>query len=93
VAATAKRARLTLEPEPEPVAEVEPLAARLGLTERELEVLELVAAGTTNRQIGERLFISTKTASVHVSRILMKLDVTTRGEAAATAHRLRLVSD
>jgi DNA-binding NarL/FixJ family response regulator len=56
-----------------------------------LEVLELIAAGMTNRQIGERLFISAKTASVHVSRILMKLDVTTRGEAAATAHRLRLV--
>src|SRR5918992_1739216 len=91
VAATAKRARLTLEPEPSPVAEVEPLAARLGLTARELEVLELVASGMTNRQIGERLFISAKTASVHVSRILMKLDVTTRGEAAATAHRLRLV--
>jgi ATP/maltotriose-dependent transcriptional regulator MalT len=91
VAATAKRARLTLDPEPEPVAEAEPLAARLGLTGRELEVLELVASGMTNRQIGERLFISAKTASVHVSRILMKLDVTTRGEAAATAHRLRLV--
>jgi ATP/maltotriose-dependent transcriptional regulator MalT len=92
VAATAKRARLTLDPEPEPVAEAEPLAARLGLTGRELEVLELVASGMTNRQIGEHLFISAKTASVHVSRILMKLDVTTRGEAAATAHRLRLVS-
>ncbi|MFC5238125.1 ATP-binding protein [Pseudonocardia zijingensis] len=93
VAATAKRARLTLEPGPEsePLAEAEPLATRLGLTGRELEVLELVASGMTNRQIGERLFISTKTASVHVSRILTKLDVTTRGEAAATAHRLRLV--
>jgi DNA-binding LacI/PurR family transcriptional regulator len=42
--------------------------------------------------IPPHLFISAKTASVHVSRILMKLDVTTRGEAAATAHRLRLVS-
>jgi ATP/maltotriose-dependent transcriptional regulator MalT len=91
VAATARRARLPLAPDPEPVPEVEPLAARLGLTARELEVLQLVASGMTNRQIGERLFISAKTASVHVSRLLTKLDVTTRGEAAATAHRLRLV--
>jgi DNA-binding CsgD family transcriptional regulator len=89
-AATARRARLELVPDP--VVQAEPsVAARLGLTERELEVLELVAAGRTNRQIGEHLFISAKTASVHVSHILAKLDVTTRGEAAATAHRLRLV--
>lgn len=57
------------------------------LTPRELEVLELVAAGHSNRQIGERLFISTKTAGVHVSNILAKLTVTTRLEAAAWAHR------
>jgi DNA-binding CsgD family transcriptional regulator len=56
------------------------------LTARELEVLRLVAAGRTNRQIGAELFISEKTASVHVSRILAKLGVSTRGEAAAVAH-------
>ena len=64
-----------------------------GLTERELEVLRLVAAGWTNRQIGEGLFISTKTASVHVSNILGKLGVDSRVEAAAIAHRLGLALD
>ncbi|HTT52340.1 MAG TPA: AAA family ATPase [Streptosporangiaceae bacterium] len=63
---------------------------RLGLTARELEVLRLVAAGQSNRDIASKLFISAKTASVHVSNILRKLGVTSRGEAAATAHRLRL---
>jgi DNA-binding CsgD family transcriptional regulator len=56
------------------------------LTARELDVLRLVAAGRTNRQIGAELFISEKTASVHVSRILAKLGVSTRGEAGAVAH-------
>ncbi|MBA9001655.1 ATP-binding protein [Thermomonospora cellulosilytica] len=67
-----------------------PAIERLGLTEREAEVLRLVAAGKSNRQIGEELFISTKTASVHVSNILAKLNVGSRGEAAALAHRLGL---
>jgi DNA-binding NarL/FixJ family response regulator len=62
----------------------------LGLTSRELEVLALVAEGLSNRQIGERLYISTKTASAHVSNILAKLGVSGRGEAAAVAHRLRV---
>ena len=61
-----------------------------GLTAREREVLVLVAAGRTNRQIGEELFMSEKTASVHVSRILAKLEVSTRGEAGAVAHKLGL---
>jgi DNA-binding CsgD family transcriptional regulator/tetratricopeptide (TPR) repeat protein len=65
-------------------------ATSLGLTRREAEVLALVAEGRTNRQIGETLFITPKTASVHVSRILAKLGVTGRGEAAAVAHRLGL---
>ena len=62
----------------------------LGLTAREYEVLRLVAAGHSNREIASELFISVKTASVHVSNILGKLGVTSRGEAAATAHRLGL---
>jgi DNA-binding NarL/FixJ family response regulator len=53
-------------------------------------VLELVAAGHTNRQIGEELFITTRTAGIHVSRILAKLGVAGRGQAAAVAHRLGL---
>jgi DNA-binding CsgD family transcriptional regulator len=65
-------------------------AAPLGLTARELEVLELVAAGRSNREIAAELFISAKTASVHVSNILAKLGVGSRGEAAATAYRLGL---
>jgi DNA-binding NarL/FixJ family response regulator len=62
----------------------------VGLTAREFEVLRLVAAGRSNREIASELFISAKTASVHVSNILGKLSVTSRGEAAAAAHRLRL---
>jgi DNA-binding CsgD family transcriptional regulator/tetratricopeptide (TPR) repeat protein len=62
-----------------------------GLTPRELEVLRLVAEGRSNREIAGELFISAKTASVHVSNILAKLQVTSRGEAAATAHRMGLV--
>ena len=53
-------------------------------------MLILVAAGRTNRQICHELFITPKTASIHVSRILAKLGVAGRGEAAAVAHRLGL---
>jgi DNA-binding CsgD family transcriptional regulator/tetratricopeptide (TPR) repeat protein len=58
-----------------------------GLTPREQQVLTLVARGATNREIGAELFMAEKTASVHVSRILAKLDVRSRTEAAAVAHR------
>jgi len=61
-----------------------------GLTSRERQVLALVAAGATNRQIGAKLFMAEKTASVHVSRILGKLGVRSRTQAAAVAHRLHL---
>ena len=66
--------------------------ANLGLTERELEVLRLVAAGHSNRGIAAELFISAKTASVHVSNILAKLGVHSRGEAAAIAHQAGIMS-
>jgi ATP/maltotriose-dependent transcriptional regulator MalT len=62
-----------------------------GLTPRERDVLALVASGATNREIGERLHMAEKTASVHVSRILAKLNVRSRTEAAAVAHRQGLV--
>ncbi|MFD5752430.1 AAA family ATPase [Streptomyces sp. NPDC127033] len=62
----------------------------LGLTRREQDVLRLVSAGHSNRRIAEELYISPKTASVHVSNILAKLGVSGRTEAAAIAHRLRL---
>jgi DNA-binding NarL/FixJ family response regulator len=61
-----------------------------GFTDREREVLGRVAAGWSNQQIAERLFITRKTASVHVSNILAKLGVGSRGEAAAVAHQLGL---
>jgi len=68
----------------EPVDEL----ARFGLTDREREVLLLVAAGHSNPEIAKALFISAKTASVHVSNILAKLGVSGRVEAAAVVHRL-----
>jgi DNA-binding CsgD family transcriptional regulator/tetratricopeptide (TPR) repeat protein len=58
-----------------------------GLTAREIDVLEVMSTGATNRQIAETLFISEKTASVHVSNILRKLGASTRGEAVAAARR------
>ena len=57
------------------------------LTERELEVLRLLARGRSNREIGAELFITAKTASVHVSNILAKLGAASRTEAAAIAYR------
>ncbi len=63
-------------------------AETYGLTEREVEVLGALAAGRTNREIADELFISVKTASVHVSNILRKLEVSGRQEAARVAHRL-----
>jgi DNA-binding NarL/FixJ family response regulator len=71
-----------------------PLAAlrRAGLSTREIEVLQLVSAGRTNGEIAERLFISRKTAGVHVTHILDKLAVSNRVEAAMVAARLGLVT-
>jgi DNA-binding CsgD family transcriptional regulator len=72
-----------------PVAVTEP-EELFGLTPRERQVLALVARGATNREIGSELYMAEKTASVHVSRILAKLDVRSRTQAAAVAHRLGL---
>jgi DNA-binding CsgD family transcriptional regulator len=83
IAALAQRAGFVVAEQ----VEASPVA---GLTPRELEVLQLVAAGRSNGEIGNALFISTKTASVHVSNILAKLGVSGRGEAAALAHRVGL---
>jgi ATP/maltotriose-dependent transcriptional regulator MalT len=69
-----------------PADEEEPF----GLTPRERQVLTLVSEGRTNREIGDTLYMAEKTASVHVSRILSKLGVRSRTEAAAVAHRLGL---
>lgn len=91
----ALRARLRLEPdEPSPAPALDAADAGedpFGLTPRERQVLALLADGRTNREIGSELYMAEKTASVHVSRILSKLDVRSRTEAAALAHRVGLV--
>ena len=93
IQALARRARIALEvPPAEAVATPSP-HGHLGLTARELEVLRHVAAGRSNREIGDALFITPKTASVHISNILRKLQVTSRVQAATTAHRLGLVDE
>ncbi|MQS37598.1 helix-turn-helix transcriptional regulator [Streptomyces katsurahamanus] len=94
IALLAQHARLSLTAGPAAGPAAAPAKDRpgpaLGLTPREEDVLRLVAAGHSNRRIAEELYISPKTASVHVSNILAKLGVSGRGEAAALAHRLRL---
>jgi len=64
---------------------------RTGISKREFEVLELIAAGMSNNDIAERLFVSTSTVKTHVSNILAKLEASRRTEAIAKAKRLRLV--
>jgi DNA-binding NarL/FixJ family response regulator len=70
-----------------PCSASEPTTPRTpaGLTARERQVLELLAEGLTNRRIAKTLFITEKTASVHVTHILAKLQVTNRSEAGAIA--------
>ncbi len=92
--ALAERARIPLHapaavaPRTPPSAEVR---ARYGLTGRELSVLRLLAAGRTNAQIGAELYISPRTAGVHVTNILRKLGVSSRVQAAALAERAGLL--
>lgn len=68
-------------------------AHRAGLTERQSEVLELVAEGLSNRDIADRLFVSPRTVDQHVSAILAKLAVTSRGEAVAAGHEMGVLSE
>jgi DNA-binding CsgD family transcriptional regulator len=81
--ADALMARTRLSPAPEPRTPAEDRA--YGLTDREAEVLALLGTGATNRQIARKLFISDRTVGVHVSRVLHKLQVTNRAQAAALA--------
>jgi DNA-binding CsgD family transcriptional regulator len=90
VRALARRARLRIEADAPEAETTKAGIDAFGLTQREREVLELLADGRSNPQIAAELFISRKTASVHVSNILGKLGVASRGEAAAVAHRLGL---
>ena len=89
----ARRARVSMEqPEPKPPAAPRRVSAG-GLSAREIEVLRLVADGRSNGEIGEALFISRKTAGVHVTHILDKLGVANRVEAAMAAGRLGLLEE
>ena len=95
VTALVQRARLSLDvdgtaPAAAGTPEADEREDPFGLTPRERQVLALIAEGATNRQIGAALFMAEKTASVHVSRILSKLGVRSRTQAAAVAHRLHL---
>jgi len=89
--ALARAARLDVAPADEAAAAAASPPSDLGLTARELDVVRLIGEGCTNRQIAERLFISEKTASVHVSHILSKLNAENRVQAAGIAHRAGLL--
>jgi DNA-binding CsgD family transcriptional regulator len=92
IRALAERARIPLRDQPTSPAPGQQRAS-LGLTARELSVLRLLAAGRTNAQIGAELYMSPKTASVHVTSILRKLGVSGRVQAAALAERAGLLGD
>lgn len=96
IRALARRARIRLDtpssaaPKGRSTAEK---SASYGLTDRELVVLRLLAGGLTNAEIGTQLFISPKTASVHVTNILRKLGVANRIQAGTVAGRAGLLED
>jgi DNA-binding NarL/FixJ family response regulator len=86
IAALAAHARISLETPPPAAPPSEP-GVLDALTARELEVLHEVANGFTNREIGQRLYISEKTVGVHVARIFNKIGVHSRVQASAVLHR------
>lgn len=78
---------------PPPAAAVDPEAARaIGLTPREQEILLLIAEGLSNREIGERLFVSENTVKTHSSRLFGKMDVRRRVQAVRKARELGLIA-
>jgi DNA-binding CsgD family transcriptional regulator len=95
IEALARRARVSLpttpSSSPSAAGATEADDKRHALTPRELDVLRLLATGATNAEIGRRLYMSPKTASVHVSAIIRKLGVTGRLQAAAVAERMGLL--
>jgi DNA-binding NarL/FixJ family response regulator len=91
IEAVARRARVRLTAPIGPTHERSAPATQYHLTPREMDVLRLVALGRSNREIAHALFMSEKTASVHVSHILAKLGVASRSEATSLAHRRGMV--
>jgi DNA-binding NarL/FixJ family response regulator len=75
----------------EPFVLDEEALRRLAITPRELQILGLIAAGLSNREIGERLFVSENTVKTHASRLFDKLDARRRLQAVQRARELRLV--
>jgi ATP/maltotriose-dependent transcriptional regulator MalT len=90
--ALARRARVRLD-EDRAAVTTTPAPVVFGLTARELEVLRALADGKSNREIAGDLFLSPRTVGVHVSNVLAKLGVPTRGQAAALATRLGIFAD
>jgi DNA-binding CsgD family transcriptional regulator/tetratricopeptide (TPR) repeat protein len=90
-AALARRLRIDLPRQADPAVGGGPTLP--DLTDREREVLALVAEGWTNKRVGQHLFISPKTVSVHMSNAMRKLEVDSRSEAVAVAHRAGLLAD
>jgi DNA-binding CsgD family transcriptional regulator len=91
IRALAQRARIPLQARPAADKPAPATTAPYGLTERELAVLRLLGTGRTNAQIGAELYMSPRTAGVHVTSILRKLGVTGRVQAAAVAERAGLL--
>jgi len=91
--AIAQRARVSLDTETPQARRLSQVAADLGLTAREVEVLGYLASGRTDRQIADALFISKKTVSVHVSNVLRKLDAENRQSAGEVGKRFELSAD
>jgi ATP/maltotriose-dependent transcriptional regulator MalT len=67
------------------------LIGRLGISQREIEVLQLIASGATNQEIADRLFVSLNTIKTHTSRLFEKLDVKRRTQAIEKAKRLNII--
>jgi DNA-binding CsgD family transcriptional regulator len=88
----ARRARIDLSAPIEPVQPERATVHAFGLTDRELDVLRLLGQGRTNPEIAAALFISPRTAGVHVTHILRKLDAATRVQAATIAERAGLLA-
>lgn len=83
--------RLTAGPTPVPFERNEKVLRYLGISEREQQVLALLAAGLSNREIAERLFVSANTVKTHLAHLYVKLEVSRRTQAVRKARELRLI--